>query len=64
MARGELNEKEGLPSQRTPIKYKRLGELLKTEGYDEQKTNCLVSGLRDGFRLRLDRMTEELAHQN
>ncbi len=60
MERGELNEKDGLPSQRTPIKYEMLGELLKAEGYDEQKTNYLVSGFRDGFRLSLDRTTEEL----
>ncbi len=63
MERGELNEKEGLSSQRTLIKYERLGELLKPEGYDEQKTNYLVNGFRDGFRLRLDRTTEELAQQ-
>ncbi len=61
--RGELNEKEGIPSQRTPIKYEKLGELLKAEGYDKQKTNYLVSGFKDGFRLRLDRKTEELAQQ-
>ncbi len=53
--RGELNEKEGLPSQRTPIKFEMLGELLRAEGYDEQKTNYLVNGFRDCFRLRLDR---------
>ncbi len=63
MERGELNEKEGLPSQRTPIKYERLSELLKAEGYDVQKTNYLVNGFRDGFRLRLDRTTKELAQQ-
>ncbi len=61
--RGELNEKEGLPSQRTPIKYEKLGELLKAEGYDKQKTNYLVSGFKDSFRLRLDRTTEELVQQ-
>ncbi len=42
MERGELNEKEGLPSQGTPIKYEKLGELLKAEGYGKQKTNYLV----------------------
>ncbi len=63
MERVELNEKEGLPSQRTPIKYEKLGDLLKAEGYDEQKATYLVSGFKDSFRLRLDRMTEELAQQ-
>ncbi len=61
--RGELNEKEGLPSHRTPIKYEKLGELLKAEGYDKQKTYYLVSGFKDCFRLRLDRTTEELTQQ-
>ncbi len=51
MERVKLNEKEGLPSQWTPIKYEKLGELLKAKGYDKQKTNYLVSGFKDGFRL-------------
>ncbi len=63
MERGELNEKVGLPSQRTPIKYEKLGKLLKAEGYEEQKTTYLVSGFKDGFRLRLDRTMEELSQQ-
>ncbi len=34
MERAEQNEKEGLLSQRTPIKYEKLGELLMADGYD------------------------------
>ncbi len=43
--------------------YGMLGELLRAESYDEQKTSCLVNVFREGFRLRLDRTTEELAQQ-
>ena len=49
------------PHQRTPVKYSRLGEFLKEAGYSAKKTQYLVKGFEQGFRLRLDRSVAQLA---
>lgn len=61
--RERLNGKEGFPYQSTPIKYEMPGKLLWEDGYDEQKTTYLVNGIREGFKLRLDRTIQELSQQ-
>jgi hypothetical protein len=51
-----------LPSDRTPVNYLALQSLLQETLYDPTKTNYLIDGFRDGFRLRMDRSVEQACH--
>ncbi len=49
------------PHQRTPVKFALLGLLLTASDYNTNSTYYLVEGFRQGFRLRLNILIDQIA---